>query len=225
MKGKKLNAEIRARRDAAYEVLLTEAESLYVDQHYTIQEIVEQFRSSGKSIATWRLCQWLKQRNVIRTNEQTTLTRRKFGVINNQCGIPGCSQPAQGCKKFCLQCIPDGTAHRAWLYYGVTNQTIMSLFEKQKGMCRGCGILLTRGGSTKRGSKRTGALCIDHDHYTNHVRGLLCNNCNRSLGYAKDDPIILRRLADYLDEDRVHTPRTPQDQHPIDREFEEKPEI
>jgi len=34
------------------------------------------------------------------------------------------------------------------------------------------------------------------------VRGLLCNSCNLVLGYVKDDPVVLDRLAAYL---RHHT--------------------
>lgn len=42
-------------------------------------------------------------------------------------------------------------------------------------------------------------LCIDHCHATLKVRGWLCDNCNVSLGRAKDNPATLRALADYLE--------------------------
>lgn len=45
-------------------------------------------------------------------------------------------------------------------------------------------------------------LCIDHDHVTGKIRGLLCNSCNRMLGYGKDDPVVLRLAADYLEANR-----------------------
>lgn len=46
---------------------------------------------------------------------------------------------------------------------------------------------------------RFGILHIDHDHATGRVRGVLCANCNTSLGLMKDDPSLLRRAADYLE--------------------------
>lgn len=42
-------------------------------------------------------------------------------------------------------------------------------------------------------------LCIDHDHATGRVRGLLCNDCNLSLGYAKDSIETLKNLIKYLE--------------------------
>jgi hypothetical protein len=41
--------------------------------------------------------------------------------------------------------------------------------------------------------------CVDHCHVTGKVRGLLCATCNLMLGYAQDDPSILRRAAEYLE--------------------------
>lgn len=42
-------------------------------------------------------------------------------------------------------------------------------------------------------------LCIDHDHETGEVRGVLCTHCNLILGHAHDDPDRLRDLARYLE--------------------------
>jgi hypothetical protein len=42
------------------------------------------------------------------------------------------------------------------------------------------------------------ALCIDHDHSTGKIRGILCRNCNHLLGHAKDNIKILENSIEYL---------------------------
>jgi hypothetical protein len=41
-------------------------------------------------------------------------------------------------------------------------------------------------------------LCVDHDHNTGKVRGLLCLNCNMVLGLVYDNTQTLLNLVAYL---------------------------
>jgi hypothetical protein len=74
--------------------------------------------------------------------------------------------------------------------YGITLEEYEQLEEEQNGLCAVCG----------KPNIRNHFLCVDHDHKTKRIRGLLCHRCNRSVGFAQDDPEILRKLADYIEQ-------------------------
>ena len=40
--------------------------------------------------------------------------------------------------------------------------------------------------------------CVDHDHNTNKIRGLLCSSCNTGIGHLKDNVSNLQNAIDYL---------------------------
>lgn len=43
------------------------------------------------------------------------------------------------------------------------------------------------------------AVVVDHDHVTGKVRAGLCQHCNLAIGQARDNPAILRKMAEYLE--------------------------
>ena len=45
----------------------------------------------------------------------------------------------------------------------------------------------------------TEKLCIDHCHQVGTVREILCEPCNSMLGFAREDPAVLRRAAEYVE--------------------------
>lgn len=66
-------------------------------------------------------------------------------------------------------------------------------------------MLLAQGGvcgnpACSRRPEEGQRLCIDHNHQTGVIRGLLCNGCNTAAGLAQDHPEVLRGLADYLED-------------------------
>jgi hypothetical protein len=52
----------------------------------------------------------------------------------------------------------------------------------------------------KKSGKR---ICFDHCHKKGHFRGWLCSTCNWALGHVKDSSSLLRKLAAYIDADKV----------------------
>jgi hypothetical protein len=47
--------------------------------------------------------------------------------------------------------------------------------------------------------KINSALCVDHDHVTGRVRGILCRNCNQAIGLLQDSSIICFAAGEYLE--------------------------
>jgi hypothetical protein len=73
--------------------------------------------------------------------------------------------------------------------YGITEDEYKRLFDQQHGVCAICG-------RTETG--KHGYLCVDHDHKTNKIRGLLCYRCNAALGQVNDNASILEKMIVYL---------------------------
>lgn len=97
------------------------------------------------------------------------------------CGM----DPSDGytmCKK-CRKRLRDRNLEKR---YSITASVYDDLLEAQGGKCAAC--------KRPPGRRR---LSVDHNHATGEVRGLLCDSCNRALGFLKDSPEIIRRLAEY----------------------------
>jgi hypothetical protein len=62
------------------------------------------------------------------------------------------------------------------------------LLESQNFVCAICG-------GVNPNNKR---LCVDHNHETGQVRGLLCDCCNRGIGQLKDSIRLVSNALEYL---------------------------
>lgn len=76
--------------------------------------------------------------------------------------------------------------------YGITLIDYNEMLVAQGGCCAVCE-------RTDTGNSKHPHFAVDHSHLTGAVRGLLCHHCNIALGAVKDNPSLLRELADYLD--------------------------
>jgi hypothetical protein len=73
--------------------------------------------------------------------------------------------------------------------YGLTIGQWENLGHAQEWKCASCGMEFSSASDDTK---------IDHCHKTGVVRGLLCHACNVTLGWAKDNPKTLDRLARYI---------------------------
>jgi hypothetical protein len=76
--------------------------------------------------------------------------------------------------------------------YGITEEEFIHMYNKQKEVCAICGKPETR---ILKG--KTTILCVDHNHNTGKVRGLLCHRCNVALGVF-DSVSLLDNAKGYL---------------------------
>jgi len=69
--------------------------------------------------------------------------------------------------------------------YDLLPTELAELQKKSKGHCMIC-------------RKKVEKLCVDHNHRTGEVRGMLCQRCNLALGQFNDDPRLLKSALAYL---------------------------
>jgi len=89
----------------------------------------------------------------------------------------------------------EAKAQRLFNDYGLSIQDFEALYRAQKGRCAICSRKLSM---YPKGKTRPDMAAVDHCHKTGLVRGLLCANCNRGLGYFKDSPQLLQIAIRYL---------------------------
>lgn len=88
-------------------------------------------------------------------------------------------------------CRGCSIAKRRGATWKLTDEQQHQLMNLSGGRCFGCGH-----------HSRVSALAVDHNHYSDEIRGLLCgkggNSCNEVIGLFHDDPVRFLRLAMYL---------------------------
>jgi hypothetical protein len=73
--------------------------------------------------------------------------------------------------------------------YQISLDDYQIMFDEHNGKCAIC---------EKDYALSERNLNVDHDHITNKVRGLLCNQCNLGLGLFKDSFFLLEKAATYI---------------------------
>ena len=90
--------------------------------------------------------------------------------------------------------------------YNISYEKYIEIFNQQNGCCAICEI---------HQSKLKQSLCVDHDHSCcpekskscgKCIRFLLCDKCNRGLGYFNDSVESLRKAVELLDSWKSRNP-------------------
>ena len=73
--------------------------------------------------------------------------------------------------------------------YGVTLEEYEEAVAAQGGLCAIC---------HEPPNGRVKKLVVDHDHHTGKLRALLCDRCNRAIGFFHEDPLVMENAVAYL---------------------------
>ena len=100
----------------------------------------------------------------------------------------------KSCKHEANMADVEGRRRRSYKYllkkeYNMTLADYDRMLEEQGGQCAICGT-----------AEVDGRFCVDHNHATGEVRGLLCNGCNSGLGQLGDSISNLASAIAYLSE-------------------------
>jgi hypothetical protein len=132
------------------------------------------------------------------------LTKFKDGKPRDNCQVEGCPNVASivgFCKKHYDQerhrnkpiSAKANHEHHIKYRYGIP---AIEYHEKLEAQNHACYICKQPENVVVNG--KVIRLAVDHDHVTEKVRDLLCIRCNRVLGSVKDNPKLLKEMANYL---------------------------
>lgn len=95
---------------------------------------------------------------------------------------------ANGSYGKCKDCTK---ANKLKVRYGITQKQYNDMELSQNGTCAIC---------PKSKIYKNKKLSVDHNHKTGKIRGLLCDNCNRALGFLEVDngTEILEKAIAYI---------------------------
>ena len=72
--------------------------------------------------------------------------------------------------------------------YNVSYKDWVRMWTGQDGKCAICGESFAN----------QSYACVDHDHETGEIRGLLCRKCNMVIGHFNDNPKLIMEAIKYL---------------------------
>ncbi len=91
--------------------------------------------------------------------------------------------------------LPRHPNRRVWEWkkrgiIGMTMERYEEMLEIQGRCCAIC---------NRHEEELDRTLCVDHNHATGEVRGLLCRSCNVAIGLLREDTAIFRKATEYVE--------------------------
>lgn len=81
------------------------------------------------------------------------------------------------------------SATRRKRMFGISSDEYEKMLFEQSSKCKICGV---------ERKELSYSLCVDHDHKSGRIRGLLCHGCNTGIGRFKENIISLQNAIIYL---------------------------
>jgi len=109
---------------------------------------------------------------------------------SNKSKVANATTPQGTVLSMCILCHKaNGKRAHYVRTYGITMEDAQSLLDSQDGECAICTTPLSITESTA---------CVDHDHLTGAVRGMLCRQCNGGIGLLQDSREVVSKALAYL---------------------------
>lgn len=156
---------------------------------YSVTKIVNEiynFLPAGFCVRSHEISDFLKQEGVFRTHSETMKKASDRLTYENTCD--GCKQVFTARRYnqiYCKICAPDPRAWSMLVAYGLTFERYNDLLRRQGEACALCHRKFH---SIVPHKNKSSTVTVDHDHKTNVVRGLLCSECNVTLGHLEKKP-------------------------------------
>lgn len=134
-----------------------------------------------------------KQENVIKTREWRRKNREKVSEWRRE----DYKNNPEKYKKWAAAHIEKNGSYdgdmRAARRFKISLSQYHEMIDKQGNRCAIC-----KEYETRVINEKFCRLCIDHDHNTGTIRGLLCHDCNTGLGKFEDNVDRLQSAIEYL---------------------------
>jgi len=99
-------------------------------------------------------------------------------------------------KKWSIRNPDKKYTHKLKRDYNITLEQFNALLKGQNFLCCICSVEIEKPYIAKKLGIKTAH--VDHDHKTGKIRSLLCDLCNKGLGFFKDDCNLLKNAIKYL---------------------------